>query len=105
MYCIIVKTELKPGTRKAFLNAMLPNAEASVRDELGCYVFDVIECRDHVDTFYLYEIYADQNALALHKETPHYQASRAVVNDLIAQQTVIRADVISMNPARMSNTA
>ncbi|HEY9163984.1 MAG TPA: putative quinol monooxygenase [Magnetovibrio sp.] len=104
MYCIIVKTELKPGTRKAFLNAMLPNAEASVRDEPGCFVFDVIECRDEADTFYLYEIYADQNALALHKETPHYQASRAVVNDLIARQSVIRADVISMNPARMGNT-
>lgn len=103
MYCIIVKTQLKPGTRKAFLNAMLPNAEASVRDEPGCLVFDVVEDRDEPDTFYLYEIYADQNALALHKETPHYQASRAVVNELIANQSVIRADVISMNPKRMGN--
>lgn len=103
MYCIIVKTQLKPGARKAFLNAMLPNAEASVRDEPECFVFDVVEDRDEPDTFYLYEIYADQNALALHKETPHYQASRAVVNELIANQSVVRADVISMNPKRMGN--
>lgn len=102
MYCIVVKTQLKPGTRKAFLGAMLPNAEASVRDEADCLVFDVIEAREEDDTFYLYEIYSDQNALAVHKKTSHYNACRAVVNDLIAEQSVIRADVISMNPNRLS---
>jgi len=100
MYCIVVKTQLKPGTRKAFLNAMLPNAEASVADEPGCLVFDVLEAREEDDTFYLYEIYTDQNALATHKETPHYKACREVVNDLIAEQSVIRADVTAMNPNR-----
>ena len=101
MYCIVVKTELKPGTRKAFLDAMIPNAEASVRDEPGCLVFDVLEAREEPDTFYLYEVYSDQNALALHKETPHYAASRAVVTDLIAQQSVTRSNVVSMNATRM----
>ena len=100
MYCIIVKTQLKPDTRTAFLEAMLPNAEASVRDEPGCVVFDVVECLTEANTFYLYEIYSSQDALALHKETPHYKASRAVVTDLIAQQSVVRADVVSQNPQR-----
>lgn len=102
MYCIIVKTQLKPGTRKAFLDAMLPNAEASVRDEPGCIAFDVLEAREEDDTFYLYEIYASPDALAAHKETPHYNACRAVVNDLIAKQSVIRADVTALNPANPS---
>lgn len=98
MYCIIVQTRLKPGTRERFLEAMLPNAEASVRDEPGCHAFDVIEDRDNQDLFHLYEIYTDQQALAAHKETPHYRASRAVVNELIAEQQVIRADVLATNP-------
>lgn len=98
MYCIIVQTRLKPGTRERFLEAMLPNAEASVREEPGCLVFDVIEDRDTPDLFHLYEIYADREALAAHKETAHYQASRAVVNELIAEQSVIRADVLATNP-------
>lgn len=101
MYCIVVKTVLKPGNRKAFLDAMLPNAEASVRDEPGCFVFDVLEAREEDDTFYLYEIYESEAALAAHKATPHYTASRAAVTDLIAEQSVIRADVIAMNPARL----
>lgn len=100
MYCIVVKTELKPGTRDAFLQAMLPNAEASVRDEPGCLVFDVLEAREEENTFYLYEIYESPDALAAHKETPHYAASRSVVTGLIEKQSVIRADVLAMNPTR-----
>jgi len=100
VYCIIVKAQLKEGARQAFLEAMLANAEASVRDEVGCLAFDVLEVREEPDTFYLYEIYAGPDALAAHKETAHYKASRAVVNDLIAAQSVIRADVTALNPGR-----
>lgn len=95
MYCIIVQTHLKPGNRERFLAAMLPNAEASVRDEPGCHAFDVIEDRDTPDLFHLYELYTDEAALAAHKTTPHYRACREVVNPLIAEQRVIRADVIA----------
>ncbi len=100
MYCIIVQTQVKPGTRERFLEAMLPNAEASVREEPGCLVFDVIEDRDNENLFHLYEIYTSQEALTAHKETGHYKASRVVVNELIAEQKVIRADVLAMNPPR-----
>lgn len=100
MYCIIVKTELKAGARKKFLDAMLPNAEASVRDEPGCLVFDVLEMREEPDTFLLYEVYESQAALEDHKQTAHYKASRAVVTDLIENQTVLRSDVIALNPSR-----
>ncbi|RTR07103.1 putative quinol monooxygenase [Halomonas nitroreducens] len=98
MYCIIVQTRLKAGTRERFLAAMLPNAEASVRDEPGCLAFDVLEDRDTPELIHLYEIYTDQQALAAHKETSHYKASRAIVNELIAEQAVIRADVLATNP-------
>lgn len=95
MYCIIVQTRLHPGKREAFLAAMLPNATASVREEPGCHAFDVIEDRDTPDLFHLYEIYSDEAALAAHKETTHYRTCREVVNPLIAEQTVIRADVLA----------
>lgn len=98
MYCIIVRTQLKPDNRERFLDAMLPNAQASVRDEPGCHVFDVIEDRDNPDLFHLYEIYADEQALAEHKQTPHYKASREVVTPLIEAQSVIRADVLATQP-------
>ncbi|MBF8221479.1 putative quinol monooxygenase [Halomonas sp. 328] len=98
MFCIIVKTQLKPGQRERFLEAMLPNAAASVREEPGCHVFDVLEDQQDPNLFYLYEIYRDEAALAEHKLTPHYQASREVVNPLIEQQSVIRAGVLATSP-------
>lgn len=100
MYCIIVKTQLKPGSREPFMKAMLANAEASVRQEPKCLVFDVLEAHEEPDTFYLYEIYTDQDALQDHKETAHYRSTRVVVNELITAQSVVRAEVAAMNPAR-----
>lgn len=100
MYCIIVKMELKAGMRKRFLDAMLTNAEASVRDEPGCRVFDVLEMRDEPDTFLLYEVYESQAAFEDHKQTPHYKAGRAIFGELIERQTIQRSDVIAMNPSR-----
>ena len=100
MYCIIVRTQLKPGNRERFLAAMLENAQASVREEPGCLVFDIIEDRETPDCFHLYEVYRDEQALAAHKETPHYQASRQIVTPLIESQSVTRADVLALNPER-----
>ncbi len=100
MHSIIVKTQLKPGVREQFLDAMLNNAAASVANEAGCFVFDVSQDRAQADLFHLYEIYQDEAALAAHKETPHYKLSRAIVNELIAEQTVIKADVLATNPSR-----
>jgi len=99
VYCIIVTVELRSGTRDRFLAAMHENAAASVRDEPGCLVFDVLEDRERPDTFHLYEVYTGPEALAAHKDTPHYQASRALINDLIERQSVTRCEVLALNPA------
>ncbi|WP_435102164.1 putative quinol monooxygenase [Arhodomonas sp. AD133] len=95
-----MKTQLKEGVREAFMEATLENAAASVREEPGCHVFDVLEDRDTPGLVYLYEIYDSPEALALHKETEHYRNSRAIVNELIAEQSVIKADVTAVNPVR-----
>ena len=100
MYCIIVKTELKKGYRDQFLPLMLENAAASVREEPGCHVFDVIEDREAPETFYLYEIYDNLEALDTHKTTPHYKNTREQINPMIERQSVIKADVMARNPER-----
>ena len=98
MYCIIVKNVLKPGTKDTYLAAMLLNATASVRDEPRCHRFDVLEAKEEPNTFYLYEIYDDPDALASHKETPHYKQSRTVLAECVTETSVIRADVLQRMP-------
>lgn len=76
---------------------MKENASASVANEAGCYVFDVLQSQEDDHCFYLYEIYADETALAAHKVTEHYLASRQKLSGLVIEQSVIRCDVIRRN--------
>lgn len=98
MYCIVVKNVIREGARDEYLAAMLPNARASVENEAGCLVFDVLEAKEEPNTFYLYEIYTSPDALQSHKQTTHYLASRPLIADLVVEQSVLRADVVEMNP-------
>lgn len=99
MYCILVKNVVKEGARDQYLAAMLPNAKASVENEEGCLVFDVLEAKEESNTFYLYEIYTSPEALKVHKTTDHYLTSRPLISDLVVEQSVLRSDVLEMNPA------
>lgn len=100
MYCLLLKTQLKPGSYAAFMAAMGTNAAASVRDEPGCLTFDVLRDRSDPDRVWLYEVYVDEAAFEAHMQTAHFLASRPLVNPLILSQEVIEADVLALNPGR-----
>ncbi|MGH8437249.1 MAG: putative quinol monooxygenase [Pseudomonas sp.] len=100
MYCLILKTQLKPNSFEAFMAAMRVNAAASVRDEPGCLAFDVLRDRSDPDLLYLYEVYTDEAAFEAHLLTAHFLASRPLVDPLILTQEVLEADGLALNPAR-----
>lgn len=100
MYGLLLKTRLKPGSFDAFMDAMGVNAVASVRDEPGCLTFDVLRDRSDADLLWLYEVYADEAAFEAHMRTPHFLASRPLVEPLIESQEVIEADLLALNPSR-----
>ncbi|WIF66338.1 putative quinol monooxygenase [Metapseudomonas otitidis] len=100
MYCLLLKTQLKPGSLEAFMEAMRINAAASVRDEPGCLVFDVLHDRSDPDRVWLYEVYTDEAAFEAHMQTPHFLASRPLVEPLILRQDCIEADALALNPFR-----
>ena len=94
MYCIIVTNKVAVGREKEYLEIMCENARASYENEDGCIQFDVIADLNQPQTFHLYEIYKNQQALAEHKQTQHYLASREKLAGIVIEQSVIRADVI-----------
>ncbi|NQD96538.1 antibiotic biosynthesis monooxygenase [Pseudomonas sp. CrR25] len=100
MYCLLLKTQLKPGCFEAFMAAMGVNAAASVRDEPGCLTFDVLRDRSDPDLLWLYEVYVDEAAFEAHTQTAHFLASRPLINPLILNQEAIEADVLALNPGR-----
>jgi quinol monooxygenase YgiN len=46
--------------------------------------FEVLQDRDDQDTYYFFEVYRDESALAAHRQTPHFarwnEASGAVLD-------------------------
>ncbi len=97
-FALVVSFTLKSGAREAFLGLIRENAAASVRDEPGCYRFDVLTC-DDPDRVLLYEIYADADAFAHHIKTPHFKSFDAASQDLVAAKSAERY-VVSENAKR-----
>lgn len=81
MISIFVTIKLKPGFADRFRKEVLGDAQGSVRDEPGCFRFDVLHNSEDPDTFHLYEVYADETALETHRNMPHYKKWRAAVQD------------------------
>lgn len=69
---VMVRFEVEPGRREAFLPVIEANAAASLAEEPGCRRFDVILPNDEPDVVLLYEVYEDAEAFARHRQTPHY---------------------------------
>jgi quinol monooxygenase YgiN len=78
--------QVRPGRREEFLAGMSANAEASVRDEPGCLRFDVCAVAADEHRFVLYELYADADAFAAHKASPHFAAWRAIAEEVLVDQ-------------------
>jgi quinol monooxygenase YgiN len=81
MFAIFVTVNVKPGMRDAFVKAVLGDAQGSVRDEPGCFRFDVLLDEADPNRLYFYEVYRDQAALEKHRTMPHYTKWRETVKD------------------------
>lgn len=68
----------KVGELKALLRGMVPHCRA----EPGNLRWDIWQDRSQADRYVLDELYEDANAVAAHRETPHYKYYLAGIHDL-----------------------
>jgi (4S)-4-hydroxy-5-phosphonooxypentane-2,3-dione isomerase len=80
-----VHVRVRPEYVEKFLAATLANAQASVA-EPGVLRFDVIQDQADAAHVVLVEVYRDVDAVAAHKETPHYATWRDTVAEMMAAQ-------------------
>jgi quinol monooxygenase YgiN len=102
MFSLVVQMEVRPGAREEFLAGMTANAEASVRDEPGCLRFDVCSVEGDENRFVLYELYADAEAFAAHKQAPHFRAWRAIADRVVASQHNTPGTLLATNTAEVA---
>ena len=81
MISIFVTIQIKEGFRDQFTEASFGDAQGSVRDEPGCFRFDILQSDEDPNRFHLYEVYADEAALEAHRNAPHYKKGRETVQD------------------------
>ena len=107
MISIFVTIQINPGFSEQFTQASFGDAEGSVRDEPGCFRFDILSNDSDPNRFHLYEVYQDQAALEAHRNAPHYKKWRATVQDWfdgeierVAMTTVFRRTTVGRNRNR-----
>jgi autoinducer 2-degrading protein len=90
MKIVSVKFTLKPEFAERFLQVSLGDAQGSVRNEPGCYRFDVFRAENDPNIICFYEVYQDDAAFAAHQAMPHYQTWRdAWQPDWLAAETEV----------------
>ena len=83
MISIFVTIQIKDGFADKFREASLGDSQGSVRDESGCYRFDILQNSEDLNKFHLYEVYKNEEALDAHRETPHYKNWRLSVENWV----------------------
>lgn len=64
---VMVRFEVEPGRRAAFLELVEAHAAASLSEEPGCRRFDILLPDDAPDRVMLYEVYVDAAAFEAHR--------------------------------------
>ena len=79
MIGLVVSVRVKPERREEFLRVVEEDGRGSREDEPGCLRFDVLQDGGDPDHYFFYEIYRDEDAVAAHRQAPHYQPWSAFV--------------------------
>lgn len=87
---LVVEFRVHAAQIEAFAQAIAANARASLDNEPGCHVFDVCRDPDEPALFYLYEVYADEAAVAVHLQSPHFLSMNAETAAWVTSKAVRR---------------
>ena len=71
MFVAAVHIFVKPEAIDEFMGLIRADQEGSLA-EPGCLRFDVVRSVEDPNEFLIWEVYADEDAAAFHRTTPHY---------------------------------
>ena len=84
MNVTLVEINIKPERVDEFLAVFRANHEGAVK-EPGNLRFDVLQDPEVKTRFLIYEAYRDDEAVLAHKQTPHYLACVAKLEELMSE--------------------
>ena len=94
MLALWVKVRVRPDQRERFLNAIETDALGSEQDESGCLRFNVLQDSEDENTYYFYEVYANDAAVEAHRTMAHYATWQAAGDTLDGPVEITRLDTV-----------
>ena len=98
MFVLMVGIRVPAQHRAEVLDVLTEDARTSVRDEPGCFRFDLLRDPEKATRFYLYEVYRDKAAFEAHLETPHFGKWKASVESMFDGE-MQRIDMATVFPS------
>ena len=83
MYSIFVPIKVKPEHIAEFGQASVIEGQSAVRDEPGCYRFEVHTDRGDPAQFYFYEVFEDERAAQAHWQTENFKVWRETIDHMV----------------------
>lgn len=92
----LVYVDVKPGGEEAFLAAITANMRTAVEVEPGVLVMYATTLADNPNRWVFWEVYANAEAYAAHREAQHFKDYLAATEDLVAGKEfhVLAADTL-----------
>jgi quinol monooxygenase YgiN len=92
---VVVATLKAKSGKAAELRSAFLELERHSRTEKGCIKYDLHQSIEDPDTFLFYEIWADEEALALHANSDFMNASRKITRDLVESRVLQKFHLVS----------
>ncbi|NOT43591.1 MAG: antibiotic biosynthesis monooxygenase [Acidobacteria bacterium] len=90
MLVLLVEVTVKPDLLAEFSAAILHNATHSVRNDVGCFRFDVSQHPEEPTRWIFHEVYASADAHQAHRQSPHFLAYQAVADRAVERKVLTR---------------
>ena len=92
--CLVVDFTVRTGHKAQFLEIFREHASRTLENEDGCLQFEVCDPVEHGNRVFVYEMYADADALEVHKASPILARTRERYADIVVSRDIHICNVL-----------
>ena len=89
MIAVVATLRAKAGQSDALGSVLAQAAERVRADEPGCSYYQPCQSTDDPNLFKVFEIYDSADAIAAHREAPHFQPLKEAFGTLLAEPPTV----------------
>ena len=93
---LAVEIPVKPEHRDAFAAQLSNHAAKTLTGEDGCLQFDAHTSPDDPNLFFIYEVYADEDAMSTHRANPQLARYREATAHMVIERRLKEWTVLAV---------